>query len=575
MSLKHQIELPSTLKNIGDHAFSLCPLGSIEIPQGVTNVDSCAFYSCWELASVEIPASVSTIGEKAFVSCPNLVSVAIGGALDDYGVDIYSDDWHAAATTLTTYVTAAWTGPTDLWLGRPVKLLVITQQVWTVTFDAQGGVIAESSRVVTNDCAVGELPAATWDGHTLDGWFTAADGGSRVSSETVVTADVTFYARWTEVAVPPEPEPEPEPTPSPVTAYSLYEAVEGEVPTVASTYDGYLYDGDGNVKGSIQVKVGKPNANTKLASVKAVVIGLDGKKKNLKAAEKGKAPIAADGPTTVTFVGGDACEVTLGTCGMAGTYGDYFIDGALNVFMSKDAADKTIVSEVLGQGRGAVNVAWQGAAAARPEAAPYHTLTVTIAAKGKAKVAGMLADGAKVSATSQLVVGEEWCCVPVAYAKKGVNLAFNVWLRRVGDAAPYQTVVGLGEDVKVGKPGTLKDGAAFCLGAVLGDARYAGYLPDGMAVTQSGTKWTLPKAGKVQLAKDGTVDEAKLGGNPSALKLTYKAADGTFKGSFKAYADVNGKPKATTVNVTGVLVNGTGYGTAAVKKVAVAPVTIE
>ena len=42
-----------------------------------------------------------------------------------------------------------------------------------------------------------------------------------------------------------------------------------------------------------------------------------------------------------------------------------------------------------------------------------------------------------------------------------------------------------------------------------------------------------------------TVDEAKAGENPSGLKLTYKAKDGTFKGSFKAYADVGGKPKAT------------------------------
>ena len=62
--------------------------------------------------------------------------------------------------------------------------------------------------------------------------------------------------------------------------------------------------------------------------------------------------------------------------------------------------------------------------------------------------------------------------------------------------------------------------------------------------------------------------------NPSTLKLTYKAKDGTFKGSFKAYADVNGRPKATTVNVTGVLIDGVGYGTATIKKVGGVPVTI-
>ena len=78
----------------------------------------------------------------------------------------------------------------------------------------------------------------------------------------------------------------------------------------------------------------------------------------------------------------------------------------------------------------------------------------------------------------------------------------------------------------------------------------------------------------MQLAKDGTVDASKLGENPSALKLTYKASDGSFKGSFKTYADLNGRPKATTVKVVGVLVNGVGYGTATVKGGS-APVTIE
>ena len=439
------------------------------------------------------------------------------------------------------------------WTGNPYK----------VHFDANGGsgtmvdqafVYGTAQKLSANAFKNGMYAFAGW-AMKPDGEVVYADGQSVENLTASANGVVTLYAVWT------------------MDRLLLYTEVTEAAPTAAaSTYDGYLYDAAGNVKGTIQVKVGKPNAKTKLASVKAVVVGLDGKKKNLKAAEKGKAEILADGTTTIPLVGGDACEVKLGAHGMSGTYGDYEIDGGLNVFTSKDAADKAVATAALNQWRGAVNVAWREDATGRVP--PYHTLTVMIAAKGKAKVAGTLADGAKVSATSQLVVGEDWCCVPVAYAKRGVNLAFNVWLPKVATGRDTPSVVGLGDAV-VGKPGTLRAGAAFCLGAVLGDAKYADYLPDGMAVVQSGTKWTLPKAGKVQLAKDGTVDEAKLGGNPSALKLTYKAADGTFKGSFKAYADVNGKPKATTVNVTGVLVDGTGYGTAAVKKAAVAPVTIE
>lgn len=93
-------------------------------------------------------------------------------------------------------------------------------------------------------------------------------------------------------------------------------------------------------------------------------------------------------------------------------------------------------------------------------------------------------------------------------------------------------------------------------------------------MAQKGSKWTLPKAGKV-VYKDGSVDESKLGESPCGLKLTYKAKDGSFKGSFKVYAEVKGKPKATTVSVTGFLLNGVGYGTATVKKVGSVPISIE
>ena len=153
-----------------------------------------------------------------------------------------------------------------------------------------------------------------------------------------------------------------------------------------------------------------------------------------------------------------------------------------------------------------------------------------------------------------------------------------LWLPADATERVPPVVVGLADAV-VGKPGTLKAGAEFRMDEVLGDAKYAKYLPDGLAVTQNGTKWVVAggaKAGKVQLAKDGSgsVDETKTGDNPSALKLTYTAKTGAIKGSFKAYSDVNGKPKGVTVNVTGVLVDGVGYGTATIKKVVSAPVMI-
>ena len=405
--------------------------------------------------------------------------------------------------------------------------------------------------VVDGDVWGTKLPKAEpVPGKRFVGWFTGKNGtGTRVTSSTVVSAATKkLYAYYVDEE-----------------DFYLYDPVAGAVSgAAASTYDGYLCDAQGNVKGTIQVKVGKPNAKTGLAALKATVVGLDGKKKNLKASGNGKTMIAANDPTTVSLVGGDACEVTLGAKGLSGTYGGYVIDGALNVFTSKDAADQAVASAALGKWQGAVNVAWQGAQG-------WNGLSVTIAAKGKAKVSGTLANGVKVAAMGQLAVGEEWCCVSVVVSKKA-QLAFNMWLPKAATSAALPGVVGIADAV-VGRPGSLKGGAKFHLGAVMGDAKYSAYLPEGLAVG-GGTKWTLPNAGKVQLTKDGAVDASKLGENPSALKLTYKAKDGSFTGSFKAYSDVNGKPGATTVKVVGVLVNGVGYGTAAGQDTS-APITVE
>ena len=602
--------------------YGMSALKSVVVPEGVTTLDGYAFASDMALESVTLPNSLQRINWGVFNYCTSLRTIWIPAGVTYVGDAFYG------CTNLAVTAPSTLRDTFSVPEGCTIEYYDVSQ--YTVTFNANGGTVdglATTVWTVNEGCRLDsadeyhdyyDLPMPTLNGHSFLGWFTAAEGGSRVSADTVVTGSVIYYAHWTAddngsgnggsdngggsgnggsdngggsgnggsdngggsgngdsvggggSGTPQLSDP---------AAHAFYDAVNGAAPTVAALYEGYLCDGAGNVKGTIQVKVGKPGKKDGLAAVSAVVVGLDGKKTKLKATEKGKAMLAADGPTTVSLAGGDACEVTLGAKGMSGTYGAYVIDGSLNVFASKDAADKSVAAATLDKWKGAVNVAWQNAGAARSVIAPYQTLSVTIAAKGKAKVTGTLADGTKVSASGQLIVGENWCCVPVVCAKKGVSLQFAVWLPKAATSAAPPVVVGLGEDVKVGKPGTLKGGAAFRIDeaafeAVLGKALLP-YLPDGLAVT-GGAKWTLPKAGSVTYAKGTTtVDAAKAGENPSGLKLTYKAKDGTFKGSFKAYTDVGGKPKATTVNVTGVLVDGVGYGAATVKKVGGVSVKVE
>ena len=65
-----------------------------------------------------------------------------------------------------------------------------------VTFDANNGSVSETSRAVYYGEAIGTLPTPTRTGYTFDGWYTSASGGSKISSSTVITANVTYYAHW-------------------------------------------------------------------------------------------------------------------------------------------------------------------------------------------------------------------------------------------------------------------------------------------------------------------------------------------------------------------------------------------
>jgi len=69
---------------------------------------------------------------------------------------------------------------------------------YTVTYDPQSGTVSPLNKVVTFASTYGTLATPTRSGWTFAGWFTAASGGTQVTSSTTVTtaSDHRIYARW-------------------------------------------------------------------------------------------------------------------------------------------------------------------------------------------------------------------------------------------------------------------------------------------------------------------------------------------------------------------------------------------
>ena len=83
---------------------------------------------------------------------------------------------------------------------EPVTVYAHWTKLWVLTFNANGGSVAEESRSVREGSAYGDLPVPSRSGYSFDGWFTAVDGGSRIESSTrTENGNTTVYAHWTYV----------------------------------------------------------------------------------------------------------------------------------------------------------------------------------------------------------------------------------------------------------------------------------------------------------------------------------------------------------------------------------------
>lgn len=72
-----KINLPSTLKIVGDYAFlSANQIKEITIPEGVEKVGYCAFFKCAALESISLPSTLKNIDQTSFVGCNKLKSLS-------------------------------------------------------------------------------------------------------------------------------------------------------------------------------------------------------------------------------------------------------------------------------------------------------------------------------------------------------------------------------------------------------------------------------------------------------------------------------------------------------------------
>ena len=100
--------------------------------------------------------------------------------------------WYIDAACTQKYTETYVTGDITLYAGWRAN-------TYTVNFNANGGTTSTASKTLTYDSTYGILPTPTRTGYTFSGWYTAASGGTNVtsSSQVKITSTQTLYAHWT------------------------------------------------------------------------------------------------------------------------------------------------------------------------------------------------------------------------------------------------------------------------------------------------------------------------------------------------------------------------------------------
>ena len=106
-----------------------------------------------------------------------------------------------------------------------------TPTEYTVTFDGNDGTPSVGSMTTTKQKLIA-LPDASRSKHSFDGWYTEKSGGTKITTDTVFSANTTVYAHWTHT----------DDNNPPVNYYTLrFETGGGSaIPGVRETYNTYI-----------------------------------------------------------------------------------------------------------------------------------------------------------------------------------------------------------------------------------------------------------------------------------------------------------------------------------------------
>ena len=297
----------------------------------------------------------------------------------------------------------------------------------------------------------------------------------------------------------------------------LYASPTGTAFAGSAAYDGWLRDEDGVFAGSLTLKAGRPGRDG-LCKLTCTHVPFGGRRRNV--GELSPKAVPAEGNPAIEMPG--VGTLHLGGDSLAGMD----VDVQVGRDLLKDKAAKAAAWRRLEAAAGI----WTFALRTDAGDAGF---SVQVGRKGKAKLAGVLPDGTRVSVSAQGVFGESAVAFPLPYSRKAA-FACVFWVKDDGEALVTDTT-GLRQ----------ADGKVRTV-TVVQPVRVSANRVSGPRYFKAGA-YVQPFSATEKKLDAGTRER-----NPSGLKLKLNAVTGLLTGSFR---DESGRR-----GVAGAFVDGVFYG---------------
>ena len=189
---------------------AVCGNSSARYRNVITATNSYSILGFRPVLEVPNPGTLGADGLKAVTL--NLGGGKLGGSSDAIHIIVKNGSKFTAPASGGLTRPAGDTGSYFMWLDSngnsyapgasvPADVTELTVQwtapTYTVTLHANGGSVSPASVTTGADGKLASLPTPTRSSYSFNGWYTEKNGGTKVTTDTVFSANTTVYAHWT------------------------------------------------------------------------------------------------------------------------------------------------------------------------------------------------------------------------------------------------------------------------------------------------------------------------------------------------------------------------------------------